>query len=459
MPSRARPALAVRERPRHAAGKTRRANAFFKAALCCAAICLAGRSAPLYAYPPGFVCVTDVIPEAEIDMRYFGADNFVGAPIDSYRAPAAILTVEAAAALKRASECLRARGYGIKIFDAYRPASAVAHFVRWSEDESDIANKDIYYPNMSKADLFKKGFIARRSGHSRGSAVDLTIVDLNTGRDVGMGSDFDFFGEISHSNSRLATAEQSKNRKILRSAMEAAGFEALPTEWWHFSLKDEPHAREYFDFPVDYPPEAAEMRETLDAVCGGSDRVIVAVEGGQRHEAVIRAYERSGGVWTTRFETAGYFGGNGVRSDKTEGDGATPSGVYQFGQAFGTADDPGASTPYRKVASGDVWVDDPESKHYNTWASDITGSADWRSAERLDGFEGAYRHAVAINYNANPVVPGKGSAIFLHCSTGRPTDGCVAVPEPAMVFFLVFIEGGTKIAIAQDMTGITALAD
>ncbi|MGI6551537.1 MAG: M15 family metallopeptidase [Bacillota bacterium] len=200
--------------------------------------------------PDGFVYVTDVIPTALLEIRYFSEDNFVGAVIDGYQAPKAILTKEAAQALKKAADMLYEQGYYIKIFDAYRPQRAVDHFKRWAQDLDDIKMKEKYYPDLNKSLLFELGYVAEKSSHSRGSTVDLTFVDISTGEEVDMGSGFDFFGEISNHGTDLITKEQEKNRNILRDAMVAAGFEVYPEEWWHYTLKDEPYPDTYFDFPV-----------------------------------------------------------------------------------------------------------------------------------------------------------------------------------------------------------------
>jgi D-alanyl-D-alanine dipeptidase/L,D-peptidoglycan transpeptidase YkuD (ErfK/YbiS/YcfS/YnhG family) len=404
-----------------------------------------------HAWPPGFVDVRDVIPEAEFDIRYYGDYNFIGTPVDSYEAPIAILSVEAAAALKNAARILERAGYCIKIYDAYRPAGAVSHFVRWGKDLSDVKMKETFYPDTDKANLFSKGYIASRSGHSRGNVVDLTITDTSTGLEIDMGSPFDFFGEISHFNSKLVTDEQSAHRKILRDAMILAGFAPLRTEWWHFALKDEPYPKTYFDFPV-APAEHVdgETRAMLDSVSRGAGKVItVSSAKGDGNAAVIRAYRKAGEDWTLRFETAGYLGKNGVSDDKREGDGKTPSGVHTFGRAFGVSDDPGSIMPYTKVTDNDVWVDDPKSARYNQWADKSDPGADWKSAEHLIKFPQAYKYAIAINYNTTPIVPGRGSAIFLHCSTGGPTAGCVSVPEAAMIFFLSFIDSETRIYLGK----------
>ncbi len=198
----------------------------------------------------GFVYVTDVIPNAQLEIRYYSDDNFVGTVIDGYEAPKAILTVEAAQALKKAADTLYEQGYYIKVFDAYRPQNAVNHFIRWAEDLEDTKMKEKYYPDLDKSVLFELGYIAEKSGHSRGSTVDLTLVNISTGEELDMGSGFDFFGEISHHGTKLITSEQEKNRNILRDAMVEAGFKVYPEEWWHYTLKDEPYPDTYFDFPV-----------------------------------------------------------------------------------------------------------------------------------------------------------------------------------------------------------------
>ncbi|MDR1229592.1 MAG: L,D-transpeptidase family protein [Azoarcus sp.] len=403
-------------------------------------------------YPPaGFVYVRDAIPEAALEIRYFGVDNFMGARVEGYEAPEALLSVEAAAALKAAGKDLRGKGYGLKIFDAYRPEWAVRHFVRWAKDLTDAGNKASFYPDVDKARLFELGYIAGKSAHSRGSAVDLTLVDLKSGQDVDMGSRFDFFGEISHHGSRLVTARQAANRNILRKAMEARGFRRLETEWWHYTLKNEPYPDTYFDFPVARAPVLdPAMQRTLETHAGDASRLVVVSgkPGAAASRAVVHAYSRADGVWTLRFSTHAWLGKNGFRQDKREGDGATPVGVFTFGRAFGIAGDPGSATPYTKVTEADVWVDDPASKRYNQWARADDPDADWQSAERLAEYRKAYQYAIAVNYNVSPIIPGKGSAIFLHAATGRPTAGCVAVPEAAMVFFLGFVREGSKIVLA-----------
>ena len=200
--------------------------------------------------PDGFVYVTDIIPDVILEIRYYSTYNFVGARVDDYLAPVAILTEEAALALKIANDDLRSQGYALKVFDGYRPQGAVDHFVRWAADENDVLTQAYFYPDLTKDRLFPEGYIAERSGHSRGSTVDLTLIEMLTGKEVDMGSPFDFFGPISHHNTDLITAEQMANRLILKSAMERAGFKPYDEEWWHYTLRDEPFPDTFFDFVV-----------------------------------------------------------------------------------------------------------------------------------------------------------------------------------------------------------------
>lgn len=200
--------------------------------------------------PEGFVLVGEAIPDALLDIRYYTTYNFVGARIDGYEAPVAVLTREAADALKLVSDDMKAQGLRLVIYDAYRPQRAVDHFARWAEDIADTRMKAVFYPDVDKADLFEKGFIARRSGHSRGSTVDLTLLDEATGKLLDMGGPFDFFGELSHPDYAGVTAQQHENRMLLQSSMVKRGYKPLSTEWWHFTLVDEPYPKTFFDFPV-----------------------------------------------------------------------------------------------------------------------------------------------------------------------------------------------------------------
>lgn len=204
-----------------------------------------------HALPDGFVYLDDHIPGIMLDIRYFGENNFVGAPIDGYNAPFAIMAVEAADALANVQEEVQELGYTLLIYDAYRPQKAVEHFKAWSQDPEDTKTKDDYYPDLDKSRLFKMGYIASRSGHSRGSTVDLTLADASTGEPVDMGGPYDFFGELSHHGTALIDDEQAANRLILKEAMERHGFKAYSKEWWHYTLRNEPYPDTYFDFDVE----------------------------------------------------------------------------------------------------------------------------------------------------------------------------------------------------------------
>ncbi len=209
-----------------------------------------------------FVNITDVVPDVILEIRYFSTYNFVGERIDGYLQPTALLTRQAADSLRAVSDELMKAGYRLKIFDAYRPQCAVDHFVRWAQNLADTTMRTYFYPNLAKAEIFPKQYVARHSGHTRGSTIDLTLFDMRTEREVDMGGTFDWFGEESHPDfggdpdlhiykqNKNITAEQFNNRMILRIAMLNHGFKPLDNEWWHFTLNNEPFPDTYFTFPV-----------------------------------------------------------------------------------------------------------------------------------------------------------------------------------------------------------------
>ena len=198
----------------------------------------------------GFLVLAEFIPQIVQEIRYYSTYNFVGERIDGYEEPVALLTKEAARALKAVSNEMIVKGYRLKIFDAYRPVCAVNQFKLWAIEDLDVRMKPYFYPEIEKQDLFKLGYIAARSSHSRGSTVDLTLLDMQSGKEVDMGSSFDLFSEKSHPDYRGITDEQYENRMLLQKAMIRNGFETLDCEWWHFTLKDEPYPDTYFEFPV-----------------------------------------------------------------------------------------------------------------------------------------------------------------------------------------------------------------
>ncbi|WP_078910682.1 M15 family metallopeptidase [Streptomyces sp. NRRL S-87] len=218
------------------------------------AVARAGVARPGAEPLPAFVALRDVDPSVAEEMRYASAHNFTGTRVDGYREAVCLLTRPAAEALSRAQRSLLARGYGLKVYDCYRPRRAVAHFVRWARDASDQRTKAEFYPRVDKSRLFAEGYIAERSGHSRGSTVDVTLVRLpgREGRpgDVDMGSPFDLFDPVSHTADPTVGPRQHAHRTELGAALAAQGFVNLPEEWWHFTYRPEPYPDTYFDVPV-----------------------------------------------------------------------------------------------------------------------------------------------------------------------------------------------------------------
>ena len=200
--------------------------------------------------PSGFVVLADFVPDIIQEIRYHSSYNFIGERIDGYEEPVALLSREAARALKDVSRELFVKGYRLKVFDAYRPARAVRQFVLWGLEDTDVRMKPYFYPDLEKQELFVKGYIAKQSSHSRGSTVDLTLLEMKTGKEADMGGPFDYFSELSHPDYKGITDEQFENRMLLRNAMLRNGFLPYDCEWWHFTLDNEPHPDTYFEFPV-----------------------------------------------------------------------------------------------------------------------------------------------------------------------------------------------------------------
>ena len=200
--------------------------------------------------PDSFVDAASVAPGLLVEARYAGSHNFVGRPIEGYEKPICYLTKPAAAALAQVVADLEPRGLTIKVFDCYRPERAVAHFVRWARNLGDVKMKAEFYPHVDKRTLFRDGYIAARSGHSRGSTVDLTLARRADGKELDMGTPFDFFSPRSWPSDNSIGAEAQANRALLAQAMQRRGFRPYDKEWWHFTLRHEPYPETYFDFPV-----------------------------------------------------------------------------------------------------------------------------------------------------------------------------------------------------------------
>lgn len=201
--------------------------------------------------PTGFVYAKTVIPDLDVELRYFTAHNFVGDTIAGYKANALILTQSTAEALKLVQDDLEVQNLCLKVYDGYRPQRAVNDFIEWAKKLEDTTNKQEFYPNVAKRNLFNDGYIASRSGHSRGSTLDLTITDGNTGIPLDMGSPYDFFGPESWVDFDGITEEQKSNRDLLQKVMQAHNFRNYANEWWHFTLRWEPFPETYYDFEVE----------------------------------------------------------------------------------------------------------------------------------------------------------------------------------------------------------------
>ena len=225
--------------------------------------------------PEGFIDIKEVIPEIQLDIRYFGDHNFVGAKVDGYLAPKCLLTKEAADALLNVQKELEPFTLSLKIYDCYRPQQAVDHFVRWAKDIDNSKTKKEFYPTVDKQNLFKDGYIDSKSSHSRGSTVDLTIVPLPAPTEekyipgqklyecylaaakrfgdnsIDMGTGFDCFHELSHTANKNIGQQQKINRLLLKSLMEKHGFKNYDLEWWHYTLKNEPYPDTYFNFVIE----------------------------------------------------------------------------------------------------------------------------------------------------------------------------------------------------------------
>jgi D-alanyl-D-alanine dipeptidase len=197
-----------------------------------------------------FVFVDELVPGVRWDAQYATWDNFTGKPVDGYLANRIVGTRDLCTALDRARAHAASLGLGLLLWDGYRPQRAVDSFLRWSKRPEDGRTKLRHYPNINRPEMFEKGYVVTRSGHSRGGSVDLTLYDLTTGERTPMGGDHDLMDAISHHGADGITALEASNRRCLRSLMEASGFSSYECEWWHYTLTDEPYPHTYFDFPI-----------------------------------------------------------------------------------------------------------------------------------------------------------------------------------------------------------------
>ena len=202
-----------------------------------------------YNLEKGFVYLSDINSSIIVDLKYYSSNNFTGKFVEGYNSNKAILTKEAAVALSNAQDDLNKIGYSLILYDAYRPQSAVDFFVKWSLNINDTIYKNTYYPNVKKSELFKLGYIAYKSGHSRGSTVDVSLVEIESKKEIDMGTIFDYFGVESHTFFNNLSKKQKLNRLLLYEVMSNNGFKNYSKEWWHFTLENEPFQK-YFDFPI-----------------------------------------------------------------------------------------------------------------------------------------------------------------------------------------------------------------
>ena len=404
----------------------------------------------------GFVVLSDVVPDVVQEIRYYSTYNFVGERITGYDEPCALMTKEAAAALKNVADELRAKGYRLKVYDAYRPQMAVDHFVRWAENLGDKRMKPYFYPQVEKNRLFVEGYIDAKSGHSRGSTIDLTLFDMSTGKEVDMGGTFDYFGELSHPDYKgNLTAKQLQNRMLLREAMTRHGFKPLATEWWHFTLRDEPYPDTYFNFPVAKLPksnlaikESPNWVQKLSAAKNADQLLVVGAMG--KTTAWVSLHEKNAqGQWVQIMTTPGFIGKNGLGKTK-EGDSKTPVGTFHFTAAFGIAPDPGCAIPYQQVDENSYWSGDgrPGMKYNEMVDIRQYPGLNKNDSEHIVDYNPNYIYAMNISYN-EAGTPGKGSAIFLHCLDAKKpyTGGCVAIPEDKMRFVMQHVQKDCTVVI------------
>ncbi len=409
-----------------------------------------------------FVLLSDAVPDAIQEIRYYSTYNFIGDRITGYEEPVALLTKEAASALRAVSDDLVAQGYRLKIYDAYRPQMAVTHFMNWAADVSDTRMKTYFYPELDKSVIIPQGYVAEHSGHSRGSTVDLTLFDMTTEKEVDMGGTFDYFGELSHPDYKGITEQQYANRMILRNAMMKHGFKPLEEEWWHFTLAKEPYPNTYFTFPVSTESVADNTDVTTTSMIGDSPEWVTKLPQAKTTNQlfVVANYEGTtawvslhekgtDGKWHMVMSTPGYIGKNGL-GKTMEGDGKTPVGTYSFNAAFGIAQDPGCKIPYVQVNNDIYWSGDQNpGMQYNKMVNiNQYPNLDVENSEHIIDYTRQYQYCLNISYNEEGAT-GAGSAIFLHClGPYKPyTGGCVAIPEEQMKVVMKRVQSNCVVVI------------
>ncbi|MHC8358587.1 M15 family metallopeptidase [Pseudomonas sp. LB3P81] len=409
--------------------------------------------------PEHMVYLRTINPTIEQDIRYAGAHNFTGHPLDGYAAAECLLTLDAAKALARVQASLRAQGYGLKVFDCYRPSRAVADMGSFAKEPGD-PRKAEFYPRVDKQDFWRLGYVARVSNHSRGSTVDLTLtgpkappakawtpsaaqVDCTAPYDqrwhdgaLDMGTGFDCFDERAHTANPTINATAKDNRQRLSSAMEKEGFSGYSTEWWHFTYAGAGAPNNVMDFPIT-PLSASEALDTSHQLIVVTSKNWDDIQGtAQRYERDGKTFRKLGNAFAVVVGKNGMAWGKGLSNVepgdgpvKREGDGKAPAGVFKLGTAFGYDNTYETKLPYLTLTPAIECVDDSHSAHYNELVDGSKISKDWNSAERMRSEEG-YRKGIFIEHNT-PASPASGSCIFFHIwrSPTSPTAGCTAMDQ------------------------------
>jgi len=420
--------------------------------------------------PANMVYLRTIDPSIEQDMRYASPHNFTGHRLDGYDAAECLLSVDTAKALARVQAALRPQGYGLKVFDCYRPSRAVADMGRFATEPGD-PRKAEFYPRVDKQDFWRLGYVARVSGHSKGSTVDLTLIGPNaapadtwtpTAAQVDctapygqrwhdgaldMGTGYDCFDERAHSANPTISPNAKENRQRLSSAMEKEGFAGYSKEWWHFTFTGEGAPKDVMDFPIT-PISSSD-------VIGASGQLIVVtsrnwddIQGtAQRYERDGKTFRKVGNAFPVVVGKNGMGWGKGLGSVeavegpvKREGDGKAPAGIFKLGTAFGYDTSADTRLPYLALTPTTECVDDSQSSRYNELVDSAAMAKDWNSSEHMRKEEG-YRKGIFIEHNT-PATAASGSCIFFHVWRGptAPTAGCTAMDQGDIAALLKWLD-------------------
>ncbi|MHC8391503.1 M15 family metallopeptidase [Pseudomonas sp. MDT2-39-1] len=409
--------------------------------------------------PEHMVYLRTIDPTIEQDIRYASAHNFTGHSLDGYAASECLLSLDTAKALARVQQALQSQGYGLKVFDCYRPSRAVADMGRFATEPGD-PRKAEFYPRVDKQDFWRLGYVARVSNHSRGSTVDLTLtgpkalpadtwtpsaaqVDCTApyaqrwhDGALDMGTGFDCFDERAHTANPTINATAKENRQRLSSAMEKEGFAGYSKEWWHFTFSGEGAPKSVMDFPIT-PLSASEVLDSSHQL------IVVTTKNWDDTQGTAQRYERDGGNFRKIGDgfavvvgKSGMAWGKGLGNVepgegpiKREGDGMAPAGIFRLGTAFGYDTTGDTKLPYLSLTSTTECVDDSKSERYNKLVDGAAMAKDWNSSEHMRS-ENLYRKGIFIEHNT-PATPGSGSCIFFHIWRGptSSTQGCTAMDQ------------------------------